>query len=96
MKSLFVIALVVLAACPPFAAESVRGQSGPALAQTSHQGTDDGTSDIAAAILAARQKAVDDLRAGRTAPYYFAAPQAPAPATVGAQRSALNVRLLSS
>ena len=79
MKSPFVITLVVLAVSSAFAAESPRSQSGPGTAQPSHQGKDDGTNDTAAAILAARQKAVDDLRAGRAAPYYFAAPQAPAP-----------------
>ena len=81
MKALLTTMLVVAAAGPLSGAKptSARNEAGTAGSeQSAAQSQEQRAKDQAAAILEARQKAVDDIRAGKPAPYYFAAPVAPA------------------
>src|SRR5262249_36881327 len=49
--------------------------SDPTRAETAHEAQDD--AKIATTILAARKKTMDDIEAGRPAPYYFEGPTKP-------------------
>jgi hypothetical protein len=92
MKSHLVAMLMVAGLSPSWAAEPTASPNDArpeSTGQASPQDKDERDKADAAAILAARQKAVDDIRAGRPAPYYFAFPQAaPAPSAPPAPRPA--------
>jgi hypothetical protein len=75
MKKLLLSAsFVTLLASIAFASDKIKH---PGMAQPLPRSEEDHDKATAASILAARQKAVDDLRAGRAALYYFAGPPMP-------------------